>query len=95
MASSREYLECVLEQICGVELSYKKMMGEYLLYANGVLFGGIYDDRLLFKPTEKAKKMMPQAGLALPYPGAKMTLLCDFVDDGERLSKVIEELTRE
>ena len=44
---------------------------------------------------EKAKKMMPQAGLALPYPGAKMMLLCDFVDDGERLSKVIEELTRE
>ena len=56
MASSREYLEYVLEQTCGVELSYKKMMGEYLLYANGVLFGGIYDDRLLFKPTEKAKK---------------------------------------
>lgn len=95
MASSREYLEYVLEQICGVELSYKKMMGEYLLYANGVLFGGIYDDRLLFKPTEKAKKMMPRAGLALPYTGAKMMLLCDFVDDGERLSKVIEELTRE
>ena len=95
MASSREYLEYVLEQTIGVELSYKKMMGEYLLYANGVLFGGIYDDRLLFKPTEKAKKMMPQAGLALPYPEAKMMLLCDFVDDGERLSKVIEELTRE
>lgn len=95
MASSREYLEYVLEQTCGVELSYKKMMGEYLLYANGVLFGGIYDDRLLFKPTEKAKKMMPQAGLALPYLGAKRMLLCDFVDDGERLSKVIEEVTRE
>ena len=76
-------------------MSYKKMMGEYLLYANGVLFGGIYDDRLLFKPTEKAKKMMPQAELALPYSGAKMMLLCDFVDDDERLSKVVEELTRE
>ena len=44
---------------------------------------------------EKARKMMPQAGLALPYPGAKIMLLCDFVDDGERLSKIIEEVTRE
>ncbi|MBQ8426788.1 MAG: TfoX/Sxy family protein [Clostridia bacterium] len=61
MASTKEYLDFVLGQIKDVDITYKKMMGEYLLYANGVLFGGIYDDRLLIKPTEKAKAVLPNA----------------------------------
>ena len=61
MASAKEYLDFVLEKINGVNITCKKMMGEYLLYANGVLFGGIYDDRLLIKPTKKAQESLPNA----------------------------------
>lgn len=94
MASTKEYFDFVLEQTQGVDITCKKMMGEYLLYANGVLFGGIYDDRLLIKPTQKAKALLPNAEYALPYEGAKPMLLCDFVDDGERLTETIKDLVR-
>ena len=87
MASTKEYLNYVLCQINGMDITYKKMMGEYLLYANGVLFGGIYDDRLLLKPTDKAKEILQNAAYSAPYDGAKPMILCDFIDDGERLSK--------
>ena len=65
MASTKEYLDFVLGQIKGIDITYKKMMGEYLLYANGVLFGGIYDDRLLIKPIEKARELLPNAEYAI------------------------------
>lgn len=93
MASTKEYLDFVLGQINGAEITYKKMMGEYLLYANCVLFGGIYDDRLLIKPTEKAKALLPNAEYAIPYNGAKPMIVCDFVDDSERLTEIIKKLT--
>lgn len=93
MASSRKYLEFVLGQLEGVIVTCKKMMGEYLLYANGVLFGGIYDDRLLIKPTKKAKTLLPNAEYAISYDGAKPMIFCDFVDDGNRLSSFIKDLT--
>ena len=93
MASTKEYLDFVLGQLNGAEITHKKMMGEYLLYANGVLFGGIYDDRLLIKSTEKAKELLPEAEYAIPYDGAKPMILCDFVDDGERLTDFIKKLT--
>ena len=92
MASTKEYLDFVLGQIKGIDITYKKMMGEYLLYANGVLFGGIYDDRLLIKPNEKAKELLPNAEYAIPYDGAKSMIFCDFVDDGERLTEFIKGL---
>ena len=92
MASTKEYLGYVLCQINGIDITYKKMMGEYLLYANGVLFGGIYDDRLLLKPTEKAKEIIQDAEYSIPYEGAKHMILCDFIDDGERLSNVIKSI---
>ena len=69
------------------------MMGEYLLYKNGILFGGIYDDRLLIKPTEKAKELLPNAEYAIPYDGAKSMIFCDFVDDSEQLTDFIKKLT--
>lgn len=94
MASTKEYLEFVLEKINGMEITYKKMMGEYLLYANGALFGGIYDDRLLIKPTDKAKEILQNAEYSIPYEGAKPMILCDFIDDGERLSAFIKEYTQ-
>ena len=93
MASKKEYLDFVLGQIKGVDITYKKMMGEYLLYANGVLFGGIYDDRLLIKPTEKARELLPNAEYAIPYDGAKLMIFCDFVDDSERMTDFIKKLT--
>ena len=93
MASTKEYLNFVLCQIKDIDITYKKMMGEYLLYSNGVLFGGIYDDRLLIKPTEKAKALLHNAEYAIPYDGAKSMILCDFVDDSERLTDFINKLT--
>lgn len=93
MASSKEFLEFVLGQINGIDITYKKMMGEYLLYANGVLFGGIYDDRLLIKPTEKARELLPNAGFAIPYDGANPMIFCDFVDDSECMTDFIKKLT--
>lgn len=92
MASTKEYLDFVLGQIKGIDITYKKMMGEYLLYANGVLFGGIYDDRLLIKSTEKARELLPNAEYAIPYDGAKPMLFCDFVDDGAQLTEIIKIL---
>ena len=92
MASTKEYLDFVLGQIKDCDITYKKMMGEYLLYSNGILFGGIYDDRLLIKPTEKAKALLPNAEYAIPYDGAKPMILCNFIDDSEQLSEFIKKL---
>ena len=94
MASTKEYLDFILGQINGIDIAYKKMMSEYLLYSNGVLFCGIYDDRLLFKPTEKAKELLPNAEYLLPYDGAKPMIFCDFVYDNLRLTNIIKNLTK-
>ena len=69
------------------------MMGEYLLYKDGILFGGIYDDRLLIKLTEKAKALLPNAEYTIPYDGVKPMIFCDFVDDSEQLTDFIKKLT--
>ena len=92
-ASTKEYLDFVLGQINDIDITYKKMMGEYLLYKDGILFGGIYDDRLLIKPTEKAKELLPNAEYAVPYDGARPMIFCDFVDDSEQLTDFIKKLT--
>ena len=82
MPTSKEYLDFVLEQLSQAEgITWKKMMGEYLLYMNGKLIGGIYDHRLLVKPTKGAKAMMPDAPLELPYEGAKPMLLVEQMED--------------
>ena len=93
MPSTKEYLDFVLGQINYIDITYKKMMGEYLLYKDGILFGGIYDDRLLIKPTEKAKELLPNAEYTIPYDGAKPMIFCDFVDDSEQLTDFIKKLT--
>lgn len=82
MASSRVYLEFILDQLSGLEeITYKSMMGEYILYYRGKVIGGIYDDRFLVKPTPSARKMMPEAKTELPYEGAKEMLLVNEVDN--------------
>ena len=79
MGSSKEYLEYILEQLSGLEdITYRAMMGEYILYYRGKIFGGVYDDRFLIKPIKIAKEMMPDADMELPYDGAKEMLLVDM-----------------
>lgn len=82
MASSKEYLDFVLEQLSELDdITYKAMMGEYIIYYKGKIVGGIYDDRFLIKPVKAAKDMMPEAEPELPYEGAKEMLLVDDIDN--------------
>ena len=90
MASGREYLEYVLEQLAPADgISYKAMMGEFVLYLHGTIVGGIYDDRLLVKPTASARRLMPDASEEIPYPGAKPMLLVGCVDDRDALRELV------
>lgn len=93
MASFKEYLDFILEQLSGLEnVTWKAMMGEYILYWRGKIVGGIYDDRFLVKPTRSALAMMPDADRELPYEGAKEMLLVDNVDSREFLTGLLEAM---
>ncbi|MBO4308218.1 MAG: TfoX/Sxy family protein [Clostridia bacterium] len=97
MASSEQYLAFVLDQLSSLgDISYQKMMGEYIIYYQGKIVGGIYDNRFLVKPTKSAKELMPDAPLELPYEGAKEMLMVDNIDDrvflNELLNAMIDEL---
>ena len=82
MASHKEYLDFILEQISELEeITYRAMMGEYIIYYHGKIVGGIYDDRLLVKPVKSAISLMPDANYELPYEGAKEMLLVNDVDN--------------
>lgn len=84
MASTKEYLNFVLEQLSELEdITYRAMMREYIIYYRGKIVGGIYDDRLLVKPVKAAVAFMPEAVYELPYQGAKEMLRVDCVDDKE------------
>ena len=96
MASSKEYLNFILEQLSGLEdITHRAMMGEYVLYYRGKVFGGIYDDRFLVKPTKSAKAMMPDADMELPYEGAKEMILVDDVENKEFLRDLVESMWAE
>lgn len=96
MASSKEYLDFILEQLSELDdVTYRAMMGEYIIYYRGKIVGGIYDDRLLVKPTKSAVAMMPNADMELPYDGAKEMLLVDDVDNKEFLRKLLEAMYEE
>ena len=93
MASSKEYLDFILEQLSELEgISYRAMMGEYILYYGGKIVGGIYDDRFLVKVTRSSQEMMPDAELELPYEGAKEMLLVDDVENKEFLRELLEAM---
>ena len=95
MASSKEYLEFVLEQLSDLEgITHRAMMGEYIIYYKGKVIGGVYDDRFLIKITKSAKELMPDAPLELPYEGAKPMLSAD-VDDRELLYRLIPKVADE
>ena len=92
MASSQEYLDFILKQLQGLgqEISFRKMMGEYLLYYRGRLFGGIYDNRLMVKPVQPALDFFENPIYESPYPGAKPMLHIKEVEDAAFLCNLIE-----
>lgn len=93
MASSKDYLEFILGQLNGLEdISYKAMMGEFILYYKGKIVGGIYDDRLLVKPVKSAISYLPNAEYELPYDGAKEMLLVDDVDNRNYLAGLFDAM---
>ena len=96
MSSGKEYLEFILEQLSGLdEVSWRTMMGEYIIYYRGKIVGGIYDDRFLVKPTKSALAKMPDADMELPYEGAKEMLLVDEVENREFLGELFDAMYEE
>ena len=96
MASTESYFEFIRDMLSGIDgISFRKMMGEYILYCRGKIVGGIYDDRFLVKPTKSARDMMPDAAEETPYEGTKKMLLVDNVEDREFLGKLVEAVCAE
>ena len=96
MASSKEYLDFISEQLSELkEITYKAMMGEYIVYYRGRIIGGIYDDRFLVKPVKSAIACIPNAKYELPYDGAKEMLLVDDVDNKEFLTNLFNSMYNE
>lgn len=96
MASTKEYLDYILEQLSVLdEISYRAMMGEYVLYYNEKVIGGIYDNRFLVKPTKSTNELIPNAPLELPYDGAKEMLLVEDIEDKRFLAKLISAIVGE
>ena len=95
MASSQGYFEFIRDMLSGVDgISFRKMMGEYIVYCRGKVVGGIYDDRFLVKPTKSARDMMPDAAEETPYEGAKK-MLQNVMDalDGRRTEGLVQPET--
>ena len=96
MASSKEYLEFILEQLPGSnDTSYRAMMGEFIIFFRGKVVGGVYDDRFLVKTTKSALTMMPNADMEVPYEGAKEMILVDDVENREFLRELLEAMYKE
>ena len=96
MPSTQDYCNFVLDQLSLLsDITTRKMMGEYILYYKGKIFGGIYDNRFLVKPVEAAKKMMPDAPKEIPYPGGKKMLLVEDIDNREFLKELVESMTND
>ena len=96
MASSKDYLEYVLDQLSSLnDISYRAIMGEYIIYYQGKIVGGIYDDRFLVKPTKSALDLMPDASRELPYEGAKEMLLVEDIDDRDFLNELLNAIAYE
>ena len=93
MASSKGYLQFILDQLSRLdEITYRTMMGEYIIYYRGKIIGGIYDDRFLVKPTPSAITMMPKAAMEQPYEGAKPMLMVYEVENKDFLQELLETM---
>lgn len=96
MSSTKSYLDFIMDQLSGLDgISWRAMMGEYIIYCKGKIIGGIYDDRFLVKPTESALSMMPAAVRELPYEGAKEMLLVDNAEDRAFLEALVTAMYEE
>ena len=96
MASTKEFLDFILEQLSDLdEISFRAMMGEYIIYYRGKVVGGIYDNRFLVKPTKSALAMIPDANMELPYEGGKEMLLVDDVDNKKSLTELLQAVYNE
>lgn len=96
MPSSKDYLEFIIEQLSGLqEITFRQMMGEYIIYYRDKIVGGIYDNRFLVKPVKSARAIMPDARLQLPYEGAKEMLLVDNVDNRDFLTDLVQAMYSE
>ena len=96
MPTSKEYYEFISDQLSHLsEVSYRKMMGEYILYFGGKVVGGIYDDRLLVKPTESALALVPNASLVSPYEGAKDMLLVEDPENRDFLTELLRVVAKD
>ena len=91
MASNREYLDYIMEQL-SADARFRAMMGEYLIYYRGKIIGGIYDNRFLVKDVPAARELMPEAAEEIPYDGAKPMLMIDNVDNKEFLARLLEAI---
>lgn len=86
MASSKDYLDFVLEQLSELDdISYRAMMGEYVIYYRGLVVAGVYDNRFLVKPTKSAVAIMPNATKEIPYPKGREMLLVTDIEDRQLL----------
>lgn len=93
MASSKDFLNFVLDQLSGLDgISYRAMMGEYILYYKDKVIGGIYDNNVLIKPVDAALELMPDCFRRKPYEGAKEMLLVDKIDNSDFLEKLIKAI---
>ena len=96
MASGKSFLNFVLEQLSPLQgVAYRAMMGEYIIYYQGKIIGGIYDDRFLVKPTDAAKTLMPNAPAETPYEGAKPMLLVEDVENAAFLAELLPAIAAE
>lgn len=96
MASTKEYLNYILEQLSGLDdVSSRAMMGEYIIYYQGKVIGGIYDNRFLVKPVKSAVALMPDAVFESPYEGAKDMILVDDPEDREFLAELFNAMVDE
>ena len=91
MATSKDYLQFILDQLSDLpEISYRYMMWEYILYFHWKIVGWIYDNRLLLKSTEKAKNLMENVKMKIPYPWSKPMIYMDNVDNSDLLKQLFE-----
>ena len=92
MASTKEYLEYVLDLLSGLnDITYRYMMSEYVIYYRGKVFGGVYDDRFLVKPTKTVLEMMTDAEFEIPYDGGKAMVLVD-TEDRDFIKEMVEKM---
>lgn len=93
MSSTKDYLDFVLEQLSDLpDITYRAMMGEYIIYYRGKIVGGIYDNRLLVKPINAAKKIIPNPVMEIPYPGGKEMIMIIDIENREFLSDLFNAM---